>query len=82
MGIYLANPTLSWMVMHEQIPIVPMVKRYQHVFAFNQTFMDTLTRLHQECGYADYLAKVPPSFDNRVILCSVADRMIRPISSV
>ncbi|PLW13432.1 hypothetical protein PCANC_27097 [Puccinia coronata f. sp. avenae] len=57
MGIYLANPTLSWMVMHEQIPIVPMVKRYQHVFAFNQTFMDTLTRLHQECGYADYLAK-------------------------
>jgi len=57
MGMYLVNPTLSWLVMHEQIPIVPMVKRYEHVFAFNQTFMATISRLHKDCGYADYLAK-------------------------
>ncbi|EHS63794.1 uncharacterized protein PGTG_21811 [Puccinia graminis f. sp. tritici CRL 75-36-700-3] len=57
MGMYLVNPTLSWTVLHEQMPIFPLVKRYEHVFALNETFMSTISRLHQECGYADYLAK-------------------------
>lgn len=56
-GIYLVNPTLSWVVFHEQMPVAPFVKRYEHVFAFNQTFMAQLDRLHHACGYADYLAK-------------------------
>ena len=56
-GMYLVNPSLSWVVMQEQIPIVPFVKRYEHVFALNKTFTATINRLHQECGYADYLAK-------------------------
>ncbi|KAH9443239.1 hypothetical protein MJO28_014696 [Puccinia striiformis f. sp. tritici] len=56
-GMYLVNPTLSWVVLQEQIPVVPMVKRYEHVFAFNETFMATISRMHQECGYADYLEK-------------------------
>lgn len=56
-GMFLANPTLSWVVFHEQMVIVPLVKRYENVFAFNQTFMAEIDHLHHECGYASYIAK-------------------------
>ncbi|KAI8452520.1 Alpha/Beta hydrolase protein [Phakopsora pachyrhizi] len=56
-GTFLASPSLSWDVLRTQISIVPYVKRYEYVFAFNRTFMNKIEKLHEDCGYEEYLSK-------------------------
>jgi carboxypeptidase D len=54
-GIWIADPSLSHDVVQEQIPAVPFVQKYEHVFAFNQSFMAHLEQQAEQCGYAGYL---------------------------
>lgn len=56
-GTWIADPSLSWDVVQEQIPAVDFVHRYEHVFAFNQTFLAQLDALSKKCNYAGYINK-------------------------
>jgi len=43
---------------------VPFVLENENLFNFNQSFLDTLSSLHESCGYADYIDRYlqfPPS---------------------
>ncbi|TDL17652.1 alpha/beta-hydrolase [Rickenella mellea] len=54
-GFWVADPVVSWDVVQEQIPAVPFVHKYEHVFAFNQTFLAHLDQRAEACGYAGYM---------------------------
>ncbi|KAF9460967.1 alpha/beta-hydrolase [Collybia nuda] len=56
-GIWIADPVLGWDVVQEQIPAVAFVHKYEHVFAFNQTFMKQLDQLAITCNYTGYIEK-------------------------
>jgi len=56
-GIWIADPSLSWDVVQEQIPAVGFVHKYENVFAFNQTFMKQLDALATKCNYVGYIQK-------------------------
>ncbi|KAF8577181.1 alpha/beta-hydrolase [Ramaria rubella] len=56
-GIWISDPSLSWDVVQEQIPAVNFVNKYEHVFAFNQSFMNELQVTAERCNYADYFEK-------------------------
>ncbi|KIL59167.1 hypothetical protein M378DRAFT_169680 [Amanita muscaria Koide BX008] len=56
-GIWMADPLISWDVVQEQIPAVDFVYKYQHVFAFNQTYLQYLNDTASKCNYAGYVQK-------------------------
>ncbi|KAF9449019.1 alpha/beta-hydrolase [Macrolepiota fuliginosa MF-IS2] len=56
-GIWIADPSLSWDVVQEQIPAVDFVHKYEHVFALNQTIMTELDAIAARCNYAGYMDK-------------------------
>ncbi|KAG6884917.1 hypothetical protein C0993_007284 [Termitomyces sp. T159_Od127] len=57
LGTWIADPSLSYDVVQEQIPAVNFVHRYEKVFAFNQTLLTRLDVLNEKCNYADYTEK-------------------------
>ncbi|KAF8876000.1 alpha/beta-hydrolase [Infundibulicybe gibba] len=56
-GIWIADPSLSFDVVQEQIPAVDFVHKYENVFSFNQSFMAHLDKTAAACGYTGYVAK-------------------------
>ncbi|KAF4574381.1 hypothetical protein EYR36_005715 [Pleurotus pulmonarius] len=56
-GIWIADPSLSWDVVQEQIPAVNFVHKYENVFAFNQSFLAQLDAQAERCNYANYMAE-------------------------
>lgn len=38
-----------------ELPTVPFVKANANLFGFNESFMEELDRLHEACGYEEYL---------------------------
>ncbi|KAI0301888.1 Alpha/Beta hydrolase protein [Multifurca ochricompacta] len=56
-GIWINDPVLGWDVVQSQIPAVGFVHKYEHVFAFNQTFLAHLDSVAEACNYADYIQK-------------------------
>ncbi|KAF8646719.1 hypothetical protein AX16_007093 [Volvariella volvacea WC 439] len=56
-GIWIADPSLSWDVVQEQIPALDFVHKYQSVFAFNQTFLAQLDQVAARCNYTGYMEK-------------------------
>ncbi|KAI0751809.1 alpha/beta-hydrolase [Daedaleopsis nitida] len=56
-GFFVSDPVLGWDVIQEQVPAVNFVHKYEHVFAFNQTFLAHLDSVAASCGYADYMDK-------------------------
>ncbi|KAF4778861.1 serine carboxypeptidase [Colletotrichum scovillei] len=56
-GMQIFDGTYSVDSIGEEIPAVPFVDRWEHVFAFNDTFRQTLKDAHEKCGYADYMRK-------------------------
>ncbi|KAL0948943.1 hypothetical protein HGRIS_009048 [Hohenbuehelia grisea] len=56
-GIWIADPSLSWDVVQEQIPAVNFVHKYENVFAFNKTFLSQLDAMAERCNYASYFAQ-------------------------
>ncbi|KAI0059324.1 alpha/beta-hydrolase [Artomyces pyxidatus] len=56
-GIWVSDPVLGWDVVQGQIPVVDFVHKYEHVFAFNQTFMAQLDAVAEKCNYAGYMDK-------------------------
>lgn len=63
-GIWVGDPVLGWDVVQEEIPAVDFVRKYEHVFAFNQTFMNYINKKNKKCNYEGYLdkyLKYPPN---------------------
>ncbi|KIM77994.1 hypothetical protein PILCRDRAFT_607714 [Piloderma croceum F 1598] len=56
-GIWISDPSISWDVVQEQIPAVDFVHKYEHVFAFNQSFMAELDNKAASCNYTGYVDK-------------------------
>ncbi|KAK3054734.1 hypothetical protein LTR09_004463 [Extremus antarcticus] len=54
-SIMIYDPSTSYNVVQDQIPTVPFVEYWAPLFSLNDTYMDHLRHLHQECGYADFM---------------------------
>ncbi|KAG6857722.1 hypothetical protein H0H87_004138 [Tephrocybe sp. NHM501043] len=56
-GIWIADPSLSYGVVQQEIPALRFAQANKNLFAFNSTFWETLQTISDECGYTDYLDK-------------------------
>lgn len=54
-GIWIADPSLSYGVVQQEIPALRFVQNNQNLFPFNSTFMAQLQNISDACGYTDYL---------------------------
>ncbi|KAG5350635.1 hypothetical protein C0989_009995 [Termitomyces sp. Mn162] len=54
-GIWIADPSLSYDVVQEEIPALRFAQANKNLFPFNSTFWATLQTISDECGYTDYL---------------------------
>ncbi|KAK0191664.1 alpha/beta-hydrolase [Armillaria mellea] len=62
-GIWIADPTIGWDVVQEQIPAVDFVHKYEGVFAFTKDFLSELDAKAAACNYTGYtetFATYPP----------------------
>ncbi|KAF9873176.1 serine carboxypeptidase [Colletotrichum karsti] len=63
-GMQIFDGTYSLDSIGEEIPALSFADRWEHVFAFNDTFRKTLVDVNEKCGYAEYMRKYlvfPPS---------------------
>ncbi|KAF8510568.1 alpha/beta-hydrolase [Hysterangium stoloniferum] len=56
-GIWIADPSLSYNVVQQEIPSLRFVQANRNLFPFNSTFMAELQAISDNCGYTDYLDK-------------------------
>lgn len=57
-GALVYDPCIgSFDFVQEELYAVPFVQQNANLFNFNKTFMAQLEKLHQSCGYADYIDK-------------------------
>ena len=54
-GISIADPSLSYDVVQQDIPALRFAQANKNVFPFNSTFMAQLQNMSDECGFTDYL---------------------------
>ncbi|KAF7315184.1 Carboxypeptidase [Mycena indigotica] len=56
-GIWIADPSLSYGVVQQDIPALRFAQANKNVFPFNSTFMAQLQATSDSCGYTDYVDK-------------------------
>jgi carboxypeptidase D len=57
-GALLYDPTIGQFdYVQEEVPIVPFLLEYAHLFNLNESFMAEMQSLHMSCGYQDYIDK-------------------------
>ncbi|KAH9963269.1 Alpha/Beta hydrolase protein [Russula dissimulans] len=56
-GIWINDPVLGWDVIQSEVPAVAFVHKYKNVFAFNETFLQHLDDVADQCNYSDYMEK-------------------------
>jgi len=56
-GIWIADPSLSYGVIQQDIPALRFAQAHQDVFPFNSSFTKQLESLSDSCGFTDYLDK-------------------------
>ncbi|KAJ3517268.1 hypothetical protein NLJ89_g613 [Agrocybe chaxingu] len=62
-GIWIADPSLSYGLVQQEIPALRFAQANKNLFPFNSTFWAELQQISDSCGYTDYLDKlVPDSF--------------------
>ncbi|KAJ7928492.1 alpha/beta-hydrolase [Mycena leptocephala] len=54
-GIWIADPSLSYGVVQQEIPALRFARANQNLFPFNSSFWDELQTISDTCGYTDYL---------------------------
>ncbi|TBU48753.1 alpha/beta-hydrolase [Dichomitus squalens] len=54
-GIWIADPSLSWNLVQQEIPALRFAQANKNVFPFNSTFWAQLQNISDSCGYTDYL---------------------------
>ncbi|KAF9471362.1 alpha/beta-hydrolase [Pholiota conissans] len=56
-GIWIADPSLSYNLVQQEIPALRFVQANKNLFPFNSSFWAQLQQISDECGYTDYLDK-------------------------
>ncbi|KAL0956002.1 hypothetical protein HGRIS_002178 [Hohenbuehelia grisea] len=56
-GIWIADPSLSYGVVQQEIPALRFARANQNLFPFNSSFWNQLQTISDACGYTDYLDK-------------------------
>ncbi|KAK1230491.1 hypothetical protein PQX77_006419 [Marasmius sp. AFHP31] len=56
-GIWIADPTLTYGVISQEIPALRFAQANANVFPFNSSFWEQLQNISDSCGYTDYLEK-------------------------
>ncbi|KAF9268719.1 alpha/beta-hydrolase [Marasmius fiardii PR-910] len=56
-GVWIADPTLTYGVVSQEIPALRFAKANANVFPFNSSFWAQLQNISDSCGYTDYLDK-------------------------
>ncbi|KAK0212398.1 alpha/beta-hydrolase [Desarmillaria ectypa] len=56
-GIWIADPSLSYGVVQQEIPALRFAQANANLFPFNSSFWNTLQNISDTCGYTDYLEK-------------------------
>ncbi|KAL4245091.1 Carboxypeptidase [Abortiporus biennis] len=56
-GIWIADPSLSWGLVQQEIPALRFAQANKNLFPFNETFSAQLQNISDTCGYTDYLDK-------------------------
>ncbi|KAF7800102.1 hypothetical protein EIP86_011346 [Pleurotus ostreatoroseus] len=61
-GIWIADPTLTWGLVQQDIPALRFAQAHKDLFPFNASFYAQLQNISDTCGYTDYLDHVtyPP----------------------
>lgn len=54
-GIWIADPSLSYGVVQQEIPALRFARANQNLFPFNSSFWAELQTISDNCGYTDYL---------------------------
>jgi len=54
-GIFIADPSLSYDVVQQEIPALRFARANQNLFPFNSSFWNELQTISDNCGYTDYL---------------------------
>ncbi|KAJ7729524.1 alpha/beta-hydrolase [Mycena maculata] len=54
-GIWIADPSLSYDVVQQEIPALRFAQANQNLFPFNSSFRAELQNISDTCGYTDYL---------------------------
>ncbi|KAG6876647.1 hypothetical protein C0993_001545 [Termitomyces sp. T159_Od127] len=56
-GIWIADPSLSYEVVQQEIPALRFAQANKNLFPLNSSFWADLQTISDECGYTDYLDK-------------------------
>lgn len=56
-GIWIADPTLTWGLVQQEIPALRFAQAHRDLFPFNASFYASLQNISDSCGYTDYLDK-------------------------
>ncbi|KAI0698230.1 alpha/beta-hydrolase [Cytidiella melzeri] len=56
-GIWIADPSLSWGLVQQEIPALRFAQAHKDLFPFNASFYAQLQNISDTCGYTDYLDK-------------------------
>ncbi|KAF9564818.1 alpha/beta-hydrolase [Agrocybe pediades] len=56
-GIWIADPSLSYGLVQQEIPALRFAQANKNLFPFNSSFWAQLQQISDECGYTDYLDK-------------------------
>ncbi|THG97171.1 hypothetical protein EW026_g4786 [Hermanssonia centrifuga] len=56
-GIWVADPSLSWGLVQQDIPALRFAQAHKDLFPFNASFYAQLQNISDTCGYTDYLDK-------------------------
>ena len=56
-GIWIADPSLSWGLVQQEIPALRFAQSHKDLFPFNASFYAQLQNISDSCGYTDYLDK-------------------------
>ncbi|KAG2090018.1 Alpha/Beta hydrolase protein [Suillus discolor] len=54
-GIWISDPSISWIVVQGEIPAVDFVNKHASLFSFNQTYTDYLDEKAATCNYTGYM---------------------------
>ncbi|TRM69197.1 Alpha/Beta hydrolase protein [Schizophyllum amplum] len=54
-GIWIADPSLSYGAVQQDIPALRFVQAHSNVFPFNSSFLESLQNISDACGYTTYL---------------------------
>ncbi|KZT35222.1 alpha/beta-hydrolase [Sistotremastrum suecicum HHB10207 ss-3] len=56
-GIWIADPSLSFDIIQEEIPAADFLHKFENVFALNQTALNQIDDKARQCNYTGYIEK-------------------------